>query len=256
MSGMALPAVSAAMAGQSRAAGPALAIAHARPRAQLYFVDVGQAVADGFPDIRRADVLAAAHGYVVRHGIQILARREPCVQKSLGCRLYGKGTQQGCAAPPEFLRPDAFLPLRHGQTRQFSRYPSDGCTAYAAAVPGDIHAFPRRPAAAVAGHGPALLARIPMVGQIQRVRHVRTRDDPAVVQQGRGFQRVRRPLGKEGNALKAIRTLRLDAADVTVHGRPALPHVVEHGQAPEQQGQAEQPAGRCGAALSMLLGGV
>lgn len=80
-----------------------------------------------------------------------------------------------------------------------------------------------------------------MVGQIQRVRHVRTRDDPAVVQQGRGFQRVRRPLGKEGNALKAIRTLRLDAADVTVHGRPALPHVVEHGQAPEQQGQAEQP---------------
>lgn len=100
MSGMALPAVSAAMAGQSRAAGPALAIAHARPRAQLYFVDVGQAVADGFPDIRRADVLAAAHGYVVRHGIQILARREPCVQKSLGCRLYGKGTQQGvrCAA--------------------------------------------------------------------------------------------------------------------------------------------------------------
>ena len=47
-----------------------------------------------------------------------------------------------------------------------------------------------------------------MVGQIQRVRHVRTRDDPAVVQQGRGFQRVRRPLGKEGNALKAIRTLR------------------------------------------------
>lgn len=90
-------------------------------------------------------------------------------------------------------------------------------------------------------HGPALLARIPMVGQIQRVRHVRTRDDPAVVQQGRGFQRVRRTLGKEGNALKAIRTLRLDAADVAVHGRPALPHVVEHGQAPEQQGQAEQP---------------
>ena len=80
-----------------------------------------------------------------------------------------------------------------------------------------------------------------MGGQIQRVSHVRTRDDPAVVQQGRGFQRVRRPLGKEGNALKAIRTLRLDAADVTVHGRPALPHVVEHGQAPEQQGQAEQP---------------
>lgn len=161
MSGMALPAVSAAMAGQSRAAGPALAIAHARPRAQLYFVDVGQAVADGFPDIRRADVLAAAHGYVVRHGIQILARREPCVQKSLGCRLYGKGTQQGCAAPPEFLRPDAFLPLRHGQTRQFSRYPSDGCTAYAAAVPGRRTRLPapscrsrRRPRSSTAGAHP------------------------------------------------------------------------------------------------------
>lgn len=256
MSGMALPAVSAAMAGQSRAAGPALAIAHARPRAQLYFVDVGQAVADGFPDIRRADVLAAADGHIVRHGIQILARREPCVQKSLGCRLHGKGTQQGCAAPPEFLRPDAFLPLRHGQTRQFSRYPSDGGTAYAAAVPGDVHAFPRRPAAVVAGHGPALLARIPMVGQIQRVRHVRTRDDPAVVQQGRGFQRVRRTLGKEGNALKAIRTLRLDAADVAVHGVPLFRTSLSMDRPRSSRGRPSSPAGRYGAALSMLLGGV
>lgn len=100
MSGMALPAVSAAMAAR---AGPQVLpwqLPMPRPRAQLYFVDVGQAVADGFPDIRRADVLAAADGHIVRHGIQILARREPCVQKSLGCRLHGQGNAAGvrCAA--------------------------------------------------------------------------------------------------------------------------------------------------------------
>ena len=84
------------------------------------------------------------------------------------------------------------------------------------------------------------------MGQIERVRHVRAWDDPAVVEQRGGFQRVGDAPGDEGNPFEPVGPLRFDPADVAVDRSFARAHHIEHGRAPEQQGQAEQPGGQMG----------
>ena len=205
-------------------------------RVQLYFVDVGQAVADGFPDIRRADVLAAAAA--TSSGTYRSLRGENHASKALDARLYGKGTQQGvrCAALNSSAR---CLPARSATARPASSPAIPATAAPRGCSPRRRTAFPRRPAAAVAGHGPALLAH-PNGGARSSAFAMCVRGMTAVVQRGRGFRRVRRPLEKEGNALKAIRTCASMPLTSRYTGVPLF-RVVEHGQAPEQQGQAEQP---------------